>query len=89
MKLELHCINAQKNYWLHLHSQRACPSHHEKKAYTPKITVVHKLYNKDNEARLNFVNWYCHAMHNGETDLTLILISGQACFNLSSHELTK
>lgn len=45
--------------------------------------MVHKFYNKDNEARLNIVNWYCHALHDGEIDPILNLISGKAWFHLS------
>jgi len=82
MNLVLHCRNVQKNYWLHLHSQRACQSHLKKKLLPHKITVVHKLYRNDNEARLNFVNWYCHALHDGEIDPTLLLIRGKAWFHL-------
>jgi len=55
----------------------------QKKLQPHKITVVHKPYKKDNEARLNFVNWYCHALHDGEIDPTLNLISGKAWFHLS------
>jgi hypothetical protein len=45
--------------------------------------VVHKLYNKDNEARLNFLNWCCHILHDGEIYPTLIPISGKAWFHRS------
>jgi hypothetical protein len=51
--------------------------------YPRKITLVYKPHKKDNEARLNFVNWYCHALHDGEIDPTLSLISGKAWFHLS------
>ena len=35
--------------------------------------MFHKYYNKDHEARGNFVHWYLQAVHNGETDPTVIL----------------
>ena len=40
-----------------------------------KTTVVHKYYNKDHEAGGNFVHWHLHAVHNGETDPTVILFA--------------
>jgi hypothetical protein len=36
-----------------------------------KTTMDNKLYNTDHEARVNFVNWYLHREHAGETDPTL------------------
>lgn len=58
-------------------------SHLKKKMHPHKVTVVHKLYKKDNEAILNIGNWYCHALHDGEIDPTLSLVSGKAWFHLS------
>jgi hypothetical protein len=83
-KITSFTCTAKEHVWVTMTKSR-----NKKNASTPKTTVVQKLNSKDNEARLNFVNWYCHAMHNGETDLTLILIGGQAWFHLSSHGLTK
>jgi len=31
-----------------------------------ETTVVHRLHNTQLDARMNFVNWYLHAMHDGE-----------------------
>jgi hypothetical protein len=31
--------------------------------------VVHKLYETDGEAKLNFVKWYLHGVHDGHLDL--------------------
>jgi hypothetical protein len=88
INLVLHGKNVKKkNYWLHLHSPTACQSHHKKKKnkkWPPhKKAAHHTFYNRDNEARLNFVTWYYYALHGGEIDPTLILISGKAWFHLS------
>jgi GH43 family beta-xylosidase len=36
--------------------------------HTYKTIVVHKLYDADHEARVNFVNWYLHGMLTAEID---------------------
>jgi hypothetical protein len=38
-----------------------------------KITMVHEFYDIDHAARVNFVNYYIHVVHDGNTDPTLIL----------------
>jgi len=36
------------------------------------MTVVHELYDTDNEARGNFVNWYFSVVHDGEVYSTVL-----------------
>jgi hypothetical protein len=40
--------------------------------------IHNKLYKRHHDARLSSMNWYLQGMHNGETDPTLVLFSGEA-----------
>lgn len=42
-----------------------------------KTAVVHKLCHTDCQARLNFLNWDVHWVHDGETDPTLVQYSSE------------
>ena len=46
-------------------------------------TVAHKLYDTYREARLNFGNWYLCGVRDGKIDPVIVLLSGEALFQLS------
>jgi hypothetical protein len=48
-------------------------------------TVVHKLYNTDHKARVNFVKLYHHVAYDAEIFPTFTLFSDKACFHLRGH----
>jgi hypothetical protein len=47
-----------------------------------EASAVCKVYNTDFEARLHFVNWYLHGVHDGEIDCTVIQFVGHPLFQL-------
>lgn len=48
-------------------------------------TVIHKFYNTDCEARLNFVDWCLLGMQHTEIEVILIPHSGENCFQFSEN----
>jgi len=46
------------------------------------MTVIHKLYDTDDEARLNFVNWHCLVCIT-KKDTILFLLKGENWFKFS------
>jgi hypothetical protein len=47
--------------------------------------MVHKLYNTDHEAKVNFVKLYHHVENDGEIFPTLTLFSNKALLHLGGH----
>jgi hypothetical protein len=45
-----------------------------------KMNVVRELYGTDYEARVNFVNWSFHVVHDEEIYSTVVLLAMQLCF---------
>jgi hypothetical protein len=49
--------------------------------YLRKYNVYNKLYNADHTARLNFVIWYLHMVHDRKKEPTVQLVNGKLGFN--------
>lgn len=47
--------------------------------------MAYKLYETDHEARLNFVNWHFHGVHNGQVNPKRILFSSENLFEISGY----
>ena len=71
---------------LRLAQQKGVPASSTRIATKPlylrlcKTTVFHEHYDTDRESRLNFVNWYLHVVHDGETDPILIHLATKLGF---------
>jgi len=50
-----------------------------------KTAVVHEVCETYFEARLTFVNWYLHVVHDGEIDPTLKLFSDEVMLYCNGH----
>lgn len=50
-----------------------------------KTLLLHKLYDTDHKASLNFVNCYLHEMNDGQLDNTLVLSGNKAWLHISRY----
>jgi hypothetical protein len=50
-----------------------------------EVAVVWELCDIDCEARVDFMNWYLHAVRDREIGPTRVLFNGEACFHLSGY----
>jgi hypothetical protein len=69
-------LRLQENQSFKFKSQRAClPYRHEMKQHCRIFVHIINLWFTNRQEKLNFVNWYLHAIHAEEIDPTLFLFS--------------
>jgi hypothetical protein len=70
----------QENCWFNLQSTSVYLPHKHKcnkllHLHSYNTTLVHKLCDTNHIARVNSVNWYLHAEHNGEINPTAVVFN--------------
>lgn len=89
-KISTRLGTSSRNHRLDPHSKQACLHHQHKMQQKCCICiyVIHRLYDTDHEATLNFMNWYPHVAHAKEIYLTLLFTS-EAYFISVIHVLSE